>query len=67
MEPSGLSGLPQTGSLVYGITQSLLLKASGSLVLSVAGMYFLVTGRKNQSLNSMLCGGALILLSLLLF
>ena len=62
-----LSVQPKTGLLGLKITQGIFLKTALSVVLSVAGMYYLAMGKKNQSLNSMLLGGALILLALFLF
>ena len=62
-----LSVQPKAGLLGFKITQSLLLKGAAGTVLSIIGMYYLAMGKKNQSLNSMLLGGALILFSLFLF
>ncbi|MFA6003089.1 MAG: hypothetical protein WC881_03385 [Elusimicrobiota bacterium] len=53
--------------LDFKLTQGLALKSGASLVLSVAGMYFLASGKKNQSLNYMLSGAAMILLSMFCF
>ncbi|HAM36027.1 MAG TPA: hypothetical protein DEB40_05410 [Elusimicrobia bacterium] len=72
---SGLDNDAPTASVVepasepgqFNITQGLVLKASASLVLSAAGLYILIQGKKNQSLQRMLLGAALIMLSLLLF
>ena len=63
------SGTAAPGKSILGldITQSLLLKTSVSVVLGIAGMYFLASGKKNRSVNSMLFGAALVFLALLIF
>jgi hypothetical protein len=53
--------------LKFHVTQALVLKVLASIFLSVAGMYYLAAGRRRQSLNTMLMGGALLLLALFLF
>ena len=54
-------------ALKFYATPVLLLKISASIFLAVAGMYYLAAGRRRQSVNTMLVGGALVLLALLVF
>ncbi len=49
------------------MTPRLFLKASASIFLAVAGMYYLSVGKRKQSLNTMLLGGVLLLLALFVF
>jgi hypothetical protein len=48
-------------------TQALIWKTSASAVLGLAGLYYLMTGRKNQEFKPMLVGCVLILLAALVF
>ena len=47
--------------------QALIGKTSASIVLGLAVLYYLMSGKKDQDLKSMLLGGALILLAALVF
>jgi cytochrome bd-type quinol oxidase subunit 1 len=48
-------------------TQAMVWKTSASMVLGLAGLYYLMTGRKNQEFKPMLVGCVLILLAALVF
>ena len=44
-------------------TQVIMLRTTASVVLGLAGLYYLLAGKRDQDLKSMFLGGALILLA----
>ena len=48
-------------------TQALMWKTSASVVLGLTGFYYVLSGKRDRDLKSMLLGGVLILLAALVF
>lgn len=52
---------------LFHITPSILWKTAGSTIVTTAGLFYLGTGKKEQDLQKMIVGAALVLAGFFLF